>query len=88
MKIIRKQKWIIVLTVYALVVIYLYISIIGINIINTRKEMAKPIPLEGEMPYMEDNLKEQETLVLSISMGLGTHGISISINVLVGGVLR
>lgn len=57
-KIIRKQKWIIVLTVYALVVIYLYISIIGINIINTRKEMAKPIPLEGKMPYMEDNLKE------------------------------
>lgn len=58
MKIIRKQKWIIVLTVYALVVIYLYISIIGINIINTRKEMAKPIPLEGKMLYMEDNLKE------------------------------
>lgn len=75
-KIIRRQKWIIVLTVCALVVIYLYISIIGININNTRKEMAKPIPLEGEMPYMEDNLKEQETLVLSISMGLGTHGIS------------
>lgn len=70
-------KWIIILiAIIVFIVLYMYFTIIGISISEPAKEMAKPIPLDGEILYLEDNLKNQENLVLSICMGLGTHAIN------------
>lgn len=52
-------------------VVYVFLVLFGVKITDTRKQMAKPIALNGEYVYKENHAKEKESLVMSYEWGSG-----------------
>ena len=66
----KKISILVVMISIVVIILYVRLFILGINIEEPRKEMARPIPLYGEYPYLKENDKERNTLLFSYESGL------------------